>query len=680
MSNLIPLEDAARMLGLTVEKLNDMRSSSEIFGYKDGASWKFKMQELERVAEEFDIKINPNATDAVNDIVDLVSDDDDFDLSLDSDDEMDINLDDSAVDLLADDEVVDLEAAAKPDAKEEVVNLDDDDEFEIDLEDSSEEVVSLEDDEPVLDLELDDDPAEKVVDMADKEPVLDLDNEDDVSMVLDLDEDDDVSMVLNLDEEDDVSMVVDLDDDEPVLNLDKEEPALNLDDDEPMFDLDLDDDPVAEVKEVVSEVSLDDGDLDLGLSDESDVAAKIDDLKEQAGDKVSELASAAADKVGLSGELDLGDDDDFDLSLDSSEDLGGVGTVASAAAAGMAGLAGLAGAAAASGGSDDDEEVAAKAKDSGDFDLGDSGELMLSDDSIDLGDDLEVAAKKPEELSFGSSDIELAADDDLNLSDSADLLLDDEPSKGDPSTGKLMADDDQSSDLMMSEDDLFEDDLEIQESHEDSIDLSSDLESSDLIMDDSDSSVGADDDSGFLLADDDSEVDLSGGLMELSAEGDDEMIVLDDAADFDAPTELADDDFNLTPLEEVVEADASGSQIIALEDSEMYAEDSEATLLSPADEMESPTMLEEDSLDMGDFGGGFDGGIAAPGMAVTPVGAGALPEQPYTVAQVLSLSLVLGLLLVGGMVGYDLARNLWLPEERIISGGVLPMIRNLLGG
>ena len=699
MSNLIPLEDAARMLGLTVDKLNEMRSNSEIFGYKDGKSWKFKMQELDRVAEEFDIKINPNAAEAIDDIVDLVDSDDDFDIKLGSDDEMDIDLEESSIDLLADDdEVVDLEPVAKDEVakvEDKVVSLDDDDDFEIDLEDSAEDVLDLKEDEPVLNLDdepaldLDDEPAEEVVNLAaddDDDMALNLDDDDD-SMVLNLDDDED-DLVLNLDDDKEPVLNVDAEeptldlDDEPVLNLDAEEPALDLDDDEPMFELDLDDDPVAEVEDVVNEVSIDDSGLDLGLADESDVAAKIDDLKEQAGDKVSALAGDAADKMGLSGELDLGDDD-FDLSLDSSEDLGGVGTLASAAA-GLAGLAGLAGAAA-RGGSEDDDEVAAN--DSGELDLGaDSGEIMLSDDAIELDDDdIKVAAEKPEELSFGSSDIELAADgaDDLNLDDSSDLLLDDEPSKGDPSTGKLMADDDQASDLMMSEEDLFEDDLEIQESHEDSIDLSSDFEDSDLIMDDSDSSA-ANDDSGFLLGDDDSEVDLSGGLMDLAGaddDGADEMIVLDDAADFDAPTELADDDFNLTPLEEVVEADASGSQVIALEDSEMYSEESAATLLSPGDEMESPTMLEDDSLDMGDFGGGFDAGLAAPGMAIaTAAGAGALPEQPYTVWQIASLGLVLFLLLVGGMVGYDLARNLWLPEERIISGGVLPMIRSLLGG
>ncbi|MEM9412286.1 MAG: helix-turn-helix domain-containing protein, partial [Planctomycetota bacterium] len=94
MSNLIPLEDAAKMLGLTVDKLNEMRSSSEIFGYKDGTSWKFKMQEIERVADELGVTVG--SADAVED--------DEFDISLE-DDDLDFDLGDSSVDLIQEDSV-----------------------------------------------------------------------------------------------------------------------------------------------------------------------------------------------------------------------------------------------------------------------------------------------------------------------------------------------------------------------------------------------------------------------------------------------------------------------------------------------------------------------------------------------------------------------------------------------
>ncbi len=52
MANLIKLEEAARLLGISPEKLTELRSRNEIFGYRDGANWKFKLEELERVARD----------------------------------------------------------------------------------------------------------------------------------------------------------------------------------------------------------------------------------------------------------------------------------------------------------------------------------------------------------------------------------------------------------------------------------------------------------------------------------------------------------------------------------------------------------------------------------------------------------------------------------------------------
>ncbi|MBL9125739.1 MAG: helix-turn-helix domain-containing protein [Planctomycetaceae bacterium] len=49
---LIPLDEAARTLGITVERLNQLRERQQIYGYRDGASWKFKQQDLERLADD----------------------------------------------------------------------------------------------------------------------------------------------------------------------------------------------------------------------------------------------------------------------------------------------------------------------------------------------------------------------------------------------------------------------------------------------------------------------------------------------------------------------------------------------------------------------------------------------------------------------------------------------------
>lgn len=52
MSNFVSLEDAAKRLGVSADELVEMRSRGDIFGYRDGASWKFKPEEIERVSSE----------------------------------------------------------------------------------------------------------------------------------------------------------------------------------------------------------------------------------------------------------------------------------------------------------------------------------------------------------------------------------------------------------------------------------------------------------------------------------------------------------------------------------------------------------------------------------------------------------------------------------------------------
>lgn len=51
-SKLIALDEAAKILGVSAAELNDMRQRQEIYGYRDGASWKFKSEDVERLREE----------------------------------------------------------------------------------------------------------------------------------------------------------------------------------------------------------------------------------------------------------------------------------------------------------------------------------------------------------------------------------------------------------------------------------------------------------------------------------------------------------------------------------------------------------------------------------------------------------------------------------------------------
>lgn len=51
-SRFVDLNEAAKMLGLTPEQVTERRSAGEIHGYRDGASWKFKVEEVERFKGE----------------------------------------------------------------------------------------------------------------------------------------------------------------------------------------------------------------------------------------------------------------------------------------------------------------------------------------------------------------------------------------------------------------------------------------------------------------------------------------------------------------------------------------------------------------------------------------------------------------------------------------------------
>jgi hypothetical protein len=49
---LVPLNDAAQQLGVSPDELNEMRQRQEIYGYRDGTSWKFKLDDVERLKQE----------------------------------------------------------------------------------------------------------------------------------------------------------------------------------------------------------------------------------------------------------------------------------------------------------------------------------------------------------------------------------------------------------------------------------------------------------------------------------------------------------------------------------------------------------------------------------------------------------------------------------------------------
>ena len=313
---------------------------------------------------------------------------------------------------------------------------------------------------------------------------------------------------------------------------------------------------------------------------------------------------------------------------------------------------------------DDDDDLDFALSDSSADLLHDSGDLVLGEDS--------------EELSFGTSDIKLAASGS-DVLDGDDL---DDENKSPSDTGKLLDGDD----LELSEDDLFDDELVVQDSGQlDSSDLSSDFEDSDLVLDDSDSSNEVTIDSsdvgvslsptgsGISLSDEEP-LELGGSDIDaLELPEDDDVLSLDAPADADAATLMgaSDDDFNLTPLEDSLDEDlSSGSQVIALEDSAIYTDDSEATILNESDDF-GPS----DALVPDDSGAAF---IAEPAMGGPVVQA--LPEADYSLWNILSLTLALVLVAVGTMIAFDIARNMWQPEGAgSLTNSLLNFVINLVG-
>ena len=48
----VDLEEAAKMLGVSSETLNEMRERQKIYGYRDGGNWKFKPEDIEKLIAE----------------------------------------------------------------------------------------------------------------------------------------------------------------------------------------------------------------------------------------------------------------------------------------------------------------------------------------------------------------------------------------------------------------------------------------------------------------------------------------------------------------------------------------------------------------------------------------------------------------------------------------------------
>lgn len=287
-------------------------------------------------------------------------------------------------------------------------------------------------------------------------------------------------------------------------------------------------------------------------------------------------------------------------------------------------------------------------------------QIVPSDENVFDDDD---------DLSFGSSSIRLASESSRKLKGSGDDdVLDDSPDKGKSGsdTGKMLG-----GELNVDDDEFLNDDIAISE---DSVELSSDFNDSDLVLEDSDSSTEVKlEESGINLSANDSGILLSGDseksgsdIYSLELPEDDEDLVVVEGS--------SDDEFNLTPLADPLEDEEStGSQVIALEDSEIYADESSDSILGEEEFSAQPAMMDDG------FGGGLDGGL---GMGLAPAGMAGpalVPEAPYSIWQVLSLAGVAAILFLGTLVGYGACQNMWMPDDQLVNRSVLNFFLNMAG-
>ncbi len=289
-------------------------------------------------------------------------------------------------------------------------------------------------------------------------------------------------------------------------------------------------------------------------------------------------------------------------------------------------------------------------------------DLMLAkSDSGKLADDGELTLDSLGDLSLGSAiddGLELSAkdeesSDDLMLADDSDSVGDELKLSSDaPSAPSL--DDKAPSDFDLGLDDVFGDDMPKPgrgSGH-----------GSDVTHGGGDSGINlAPSDGGLSLEDE--PLDLGGSAVEsLELPEDDDVIELENAADPDQATQLkADDQFMLSPSDALGEDESdSGSQVIALEDSESFDQDA-ATMLNAQQGFGGDALVAEDAFGQPAMMGG-------PGMA--PGASGAYAGQfapqpveiPYSIWQVLSLFLLTGILTIAGMLMVDVVSNMWAYE------------------
>lgn len=356
-----------------------------------------------------------------------------------------------------------------------------------------------------------------------------------------------------------------------------------------------------EIDRLSSQLTADEGEIELDVEGDAETGADSILLSElELGDSPKGPSSTVIGK-SEAGDLEgIKDDSDLKLSDDSDLKLG----------------------------SDDELELDGSAPGVGSSDVLGGGQDATSAADTGLGSGSSSTFEELEDvdLDLESESIKLASDIDLSEGSDKPSGVDD---RAGDSAVELAADED--------------DELVLGEGSGSDVTLSSG---------DSGISLGSPADSGLSL--DEEPLELAGSTVESLELGEDEEILLEGEADSEAATQLkADDDFLLTPLEEAggEETEDSGSQVIAL-DSESFDESAD-TMLGAGLGQGAAVLADE-------LGGGSQvGPIGTGATALLGPAPASVPELPYSIANVLFLSLCLVALSLTGIMMYDLIRNMW---------------------
>jgi excisionase family DNA binding protein len=271
---------------------------------------------------------------------------------------------------------------------------------------------------------------------------------------------------------------------------------------------------------------------------------------------------------------------------------------------------------------------------------------------IDLAGSAPSAGGKPGDTAAGISaskfdDLDMTLDHDLSLADSTMAVPTKPAAPAKPAAGKSVTDD---SSVALGGKELEDDDLVLGGSGAGS-DISIGGDSGISLVDPADSGLSLE--APLNLSKDEESLEL----------GEDDLLGM--ASDAASVSGLkSEDDFQLTPMEDLTDTEdsESGSQVIAL-DTEGEGDEA-ATMVasgSPVAGLLDEDLGAEPSLAaMPVMSAATELGLAGPEDALAAGGgAAALPEAPYSIWNILSLILVSILLILVGMMMYELLRNMW---------------------